>query len=94
VKVVKCVGSLAAGIALLKYSVGEMQPLWSQLTPTQRASWKIFIPGVLSMAPAGRWFGSDEGPAEPRKWIAAMVAWMCVCFYNAYKKALRARIGQ
>ena len=90
----KCVGSLVAGIALLKYSVGEMQPLWSNLTPTQRASWKIFIPGVLSMAPAGRWFGSEEGPAEPRKWIAAMVGWMCVCFFNAYKKALRARIGQ
>ncbi len=89
---VKCLGSLATGIALLKYSVGEMQPLWARMSPNQRALWKIFIPGVLSMAPAGKWFGSQEGPVEPVKWIVAMVVWMLLCFNNAYKKAVRARL--
>ena len=52
----KCLGSLALAMTLFKYGTEQMMPLWNIMTPNQRVLFKIFIPGVLSMSPAGMCF--------------------------------------
>eukprot|EP00656_Telonema_subtile_P026737 TRINITY_DN28720_c0_g1_i2.p2 TRINITY_DN28720_c0_g1~~TRINITY_DN28720_c0_g1_i2.p2 ORF type:complete len:116 (+),score=16.07 TRINITY_DN28720_c0_g1_i2:181-528(+) len=94
VRLLKFAGLFAGGIACLKTSIATIQPLtWDRWTLFQKALFRCLVPGLVSMMPAGKWFGS-EGPS-PGPYLGFMIAFAVLCLRRGFGQglAIKAALG-